>query len=184
MNPLKLRRTLILVHLYLASILAPMFILVAITGALYLTGNKGATTSTPITLPASASLDFKSDSLKQDIEAILVAAGVEHNFEYVRTRGNSGMTRPTSRPYVKFDQTPSGLTASLETPNLQYKMMELHKGHGPQLFKKYQILAGISLFFVILGGLIVGILAKAYRKPTLIATVGGTLVFIVLAFLI
>lgn len=184
MNPLKLRKALILVHLYAASILAPMFILVAITGALYLTGNKGETTSTPISINRDASLDFKSATLKADIQEILDRAKLDHKFEYVKVRGNSAMTRPTSRPYVQFDQTPNGLTAKLQTPNLQYKMMELHKGHGPKLFKKYQILAGISLFFVILGGLIVGLLAKAYRRQTILAVAGGSIVFIVLAFLL
>lgn len=182
MNPLKLRKFLILVHLYLASILAPIFILVAITGANYLLNNKGATESTSIALPADATLDFKSLSLEDDIRKILSKTDTNIKFEYIRSRGNSVMTRPTSRPYVQFDQTPKGLKASLKTPNLQYKMMELHKGHGPTLFKKYQILAAISLFIVVFGGIIVGVLAKNYRRPTLLALGGGSILFIILAF--
>lgn len=182
MNPLKLRKLLILVHLYMASVLAPMFFLVAITGALYLTGNKGATQSALIALPATASLDFKSPTLDEDIRKILASTDTDIDFEYIRNRGSSATTRPTSRPYVQFNQTDTGLTASLKTPNLQYKMMELHKGHGPTLFKKYQILAGISLFLIILGGLLVGLLAQNYRRPTILALAGGSIVFVILAF--
>ncbi|MEP3655522.1 MAG: hypothetical protein ABJO36_11565 [Litorimonas sp.] len=182
MNPLKLRRFLILVHLYLASILAPIFILVAITGGNYLLNNKGETETTPIILPAGAVLDFKSPSLEEDIRQILSKTDTDIKFEYIRSRGNSAMTRPTSRPYVQFDQTPEGLKASLKIPNLQYKLMELHKGHGPTLFKKYQILAAFSLFLVVFGGLVVGVLAKNYRRPTILALVAGSILFIILAF--
>ena len=182
MNPLKLRRFLILVHLYLASILAPIFILVAITGANYLLNNKGATETTSIVLPAGAALDFKSPTLEGDIRELLAKTDTNIKFEYIRSRGASAMTRPTSRPYVQFDQTSEGLKASLKTPNIQYKMMELHKGHGPTLFKKYQILAAISLFLVVFGGIIVGVLAKNYRRPTLFALAGGSILFIILAF--
>lgn len=182
MNPIKLRKFLVLVHLYVASILAPMFILVAITGGNYLLNNKGATESTPISLPAATTLDFKSPTLEADIRAILSKTDSNVKFEYIRSRGNSAMTRPTSRPYVQFDQTPNGLTAALKTPNLQYKLMELHKGHGPTLFKKYQILSAISLFLVVFGGLLVGLLAKNYRRPTLLALIGGSILFVILAF--
>ncbi len=54
----------------------------------------------------------------------------------------------------------------LHEPSLQYRMMELHKGHGPEKFKIYQIAAGIALFLVVIGGLVVGLLAKAYRAKT------------------
>lgn len=182
MNPVKLRRLLILLHLYLASILAPMFILVAITGGNYLLNNKGRTETTPIALPSGTTLNFKSATLEDDIRKILGDTNTDIKFEYIRSRGNSATTRPTSRTFVQFDQTPEGLQANLKTPNLQYKMMELHKGHGPTLFKKYQILSALSLFLVVFGGLIVGLLAKNYRRPTTLALIGGTLLFIVLAF--
>lgn len=183
MNTLKLRRILILIHLYLASILAPVFILVAVTGALKLARIDPAVQSSPIELPATATLDFQSPSLEDDIREVLDDAGVRIKFEYIRSRGNSAMTRPTSQSFVQFDNTPDGLTASLKNPNLHYRLMELHKGHGPTAFRYYQILAGISLLLVVLGGLTVGVMAKAYRRPTLLAFAGGSALFLTLAFL-
>jgi hypothetical protein len=182
MQQIKIRRTLILVHLYLASVFAPMFVVVAITGGNYLLNIEGETSSVPIALPANARLDFESPNFADDVRAILSQTDANIEFEYMRSRGNSAFTRPTTRPFVQFEQTANGLTASLETPNLQYKMLELHKGHGPTLFRNYQIFAAISLFFVVFGGLIVGVIAKPYRRPTLLSLAGGSALFILLAF--
>ncbi len=56
-------------------------------------------------------------------------------------------------------------------------MMELHKGHGPQSFRYFGILMGIALFFVVVGGLIVGLLAPGYRKQTIWTAVAGSALF-------
>jgi len=182
MNTLKFRRLLILIHLYLASILAPIFILVAVTGGLYLARIQPSIVSTPITLSENADLDFNSSNLEKDVEIILADANVDLKFEYIRSRGNMAFTRPTSRTFVEFENTSEGLKASLQEPSLYYALLELHKGHGPTVFRTYQILAGISLLLVVLGGLLVGLMAKAYRRPTLIAMTGGTILFFILAF--
>lgn len=184
MNLLKARRFLILVHLYLASIAAPSLIMVAVSGALYLANVEAKVTSTPVSLPQNAALDFQSKTLEDDIRALLQSSNIDIDFEYIRSRGNLAMTRPTSREHVVFKKTPNGLTASLENPGLQYSLMELHKGHGPKIFRTYQILAGISLFLIVLGGLIVGMLAKNYRKPTLITTGIGLVLFLFFAFVV
>ncbi|MEE9329902.1 MAG: hypothetical protein V3V30_07155, partial [Parvularculaceae bacterium] len=66
----------------------------------------------------------------------------------------------------------------------QASLMELHKGHGPQLFKTYQKLVALGLMVVVLGGLVVGILAPLYRRKTLIACGIGLLGFVLLGFVI
>lgn len=63
-------------------------------------------------------------------------------------------------------------------------MMELHKGHGPQAFKIYQMIAAIALFLIVIGGLAVGLLAPAYRGKTIASAAVGTLAFILLAWVI
>ncbi|WP_373490157.1 hypothetical protein [Parasphingorhabdus sp.] len=60
--------------------------------------------------------------------------------------------------------------------------MELHKGHGPASFKIYQVVAGMALFLVIVGGLIVGLLARAYRGKTVFSLILGTGLFLLLGF--
>ena len=184
MNPLKLRRLLVSIHLYLASFLAPAFLVVAISGGFYLAGIQGKTTQTPIELPAGTTLDFGSDQIEDDIRALLDAQGVDVSFEYIRGRGNSATTRPTTRPHVSFQQGPDGVTAALHKPDLAYALMELHKGHGPRVYRLYQILVALVLFLVVIGGLAVGVLAKTYRRPTVIATAVGTVIVLLLGFVL
>lgn len=178
----KIRKLLITLHLLFAGFLTPAFLLVAITGGNYLLGNKGSVESTPINLPADAALDFNSETLQADVEALLEQAKIEHDFEYIRNRGRILQLRPTSRAYMQFEQKPDGLTASMNKPSLQAGLMELHKGHGPKMFKTYQKIVALGLVLVVLGGFLVGILARTYRRKTLLATGLGTLLFIALAF--
>ncbi len=184
MNPVKLRRLLIQIHLYLAGFLAPAFVLVALTGAIHLAKLDGGTTSTPITLPANATLNSDLPTFEQDVRNLLAEADVGVRFEYIRGRGDRFMTRPTTRDFVVFQQGPDGLTATRESPSFSYAMMELHKGHGPRIYRTYAIVAGIALFLVVIGGLAVGVLAPAYRKATLISGAIGTVLFVLCAFLL
>lgn len=184
MNPLKLRRLLISIHLYLASFLAPAFLVVAISGGFHLAGINGKTAETPITLPVGTQLDFGADDIADQVRALLDQQGVDVPFEYIRGRGNSGMTRPTTREYVSFQQGPEGLSATLHKPDFVYALMELHKGHGPRLYRQYQVLVAVVLFLVVIGGFAVGVLAKTYRRPTLIATAIGSAAVLLLGFMI
>lgn len=178
----KVRKTLINLHLLFAGFLAPAFILLAISGGLYLLGNKGEFKAVPIELPVGATLDFKSSTLETDVKALLSDAGIEHKFGYVKDRGATKIhLRPTNRTYLEFNQTPEGLTASRVTPNFVASMMELHKGHGPAVFKTYQKAVAIGLIGVVLGGVIVGLLARVYRRKTLLAMSAGTILFLFLA---
>lgn len=180
----KIRKILVLVHLYVAAFLAPAFILVALSGGLYLLGNKGEFTSQPIPLPAATTLDFTSPTLEAEVRALFLAHDIDEKFEYIKNRGTKIQTRPTSRSHIEFSQAPEGLIAVRKTPNLQASLMELHKGHGPQLFKTYQKLVALGLMVVVLGGLVVGILAPVYRRKTLIACGIGLLGFVLLGFVI
>jgi hypothetical protein len=183
-SKVKIRNLLILVHLFLAAFLAPSFLLVGTTGALKLAGVTPSIEDSELTLPADTQLDPDSPTLKQDIGAILEAQNIHLDIESIRSRDGSMTTRPTSGTFARFSQTPDGLKATLHKPGLQYTLMELHKGHGPAIFKTYQMVAGIALFLVIIGGLVVGLLAKAYRRKTLVSLGLGTVAFVALGFLV
>ena len=174
MNVLKLRRFLVLAHLYLASFLAPAFLLVAISGGMHVAGFEEKVERTPIQLPAGTMLDPKSPTLEEDVRALLAAQNIDVEFEYIKGKGNNFMTRPTSRTFVDFQVTGEGVRATLNEPNLQYSLMELHKGHGPLAFRTYLMVVGSVLFLSVVGGLIVGLLAPNYRRPTLITAAIGT----------
>ncbi len=181
-SPIKIRQFLVTVHLLFAGFMTPAFLLLAVSGGLYLLGNKGQVTTQVINLPASASLDFKSKTLNSDVQALLTGVGIEHRFEYVKKRSDTKLhLRPTSRRYIEINQTKNGLTASYKTPNLQKSMIELHKGHGPKLFKLYQKFVALALLFVIIGGVFVGLLARPYRRKTVASIILGSTVFLILA---
>ena len=177
MNKIKLRRTLVSVHLYMAALLAPAFLLVAISGGLYLADVEGSASETALPVPAGFVLQGDDPALETKVRAYLAAADVGVSFDYLRTRGDSISTRPTSRDHVQFETKDGRTTATLVQPDLLNSMMELHKGHGPQIFRYFGILMGIALFFVVVGGLIVGLLAPGYRKQTIWTAVAGSALF-------
>lgn len=180
----KTRNFLILCHLFLAALIAPMFMLVAITGFNYLTGTKGETVETALMLPAGATFDPDSPTIEGDVRAVLAANDLPTDFEYLRIRPGSITTRPTSEDFVVLSEEDGTWSATLNEPSLQYAMMELHMGHGPEKFKIYQTIAAIALVLIVLGGLIVGLMAPAYRGKTLGSLVFGSIVFALLAFVI
>ena len=69
-------------------------------------------------------------------------------------------------------------------PNLQKVLVELYKGHGPQLFKTFQKVMAVALMFVLLTGLWLGISSKGLRTQTAISAGAGVLVFVLLAFVV
>ena len=183
-NPLKLRRLLISVHLYIAAFMAPALLLMGMTGGMHLAGVNEEMTRAEISLPAEANLNFQSETLDEDIRALLKTAGIDHRFEYARARGDMVQLRPTSRTFLEIAQTPQGLKAARVQPNLMAALMELHKGHGPRLFRTYGILIGLALTLAVLGGILVGLLAPAYRRTTIIATGLVLIPFILIGFII
>lgn len=183
MSP-KLRKYLILAHLWLAGLMAPAFALHAISGGLYLMNIKGEASSERVSLPDNAQLDFKSETLEADVRQLLKTMNLNHDFEYIRNRGTVIQLRPTSKTYLEFKQSASGLTATRVKPDTVRSMMELHKGHGPKIFKSYQKLVALLLLGVVFGGILVGLLAKAYRRQTVIAVVLGFIVFIIFGFVL
>lgn len=180
----KVRNVLVLFHLLAAGLLAPLFILVAVTGGLYLSDVKGETVEMPLTIPAEITIDQEAEDVEAQVGAVLEANGIGQGFEYLRMRPGSITTRPTSREYVVLTENDDAVwSAALHRPNLNYRLMELHKGHGPQLFRIYQIVAAVMLCLVVFGGLAVGFLAKGYRRKTIGSLSAGVVIFVALGFL-
>jgi hypothetical protein len=177
------RSLLIKLHLYAAAFLAPAFLFLAISGGLYLVGVKGSVEQTVVAVPGQLVLDPSSDTLYQDVQKVLATAGISHDFEYVKVKGKTLLTRPTSRNFYKFDVQPDGLVVSYNEPSIQSKLIELHKGHGPGIFKTFQKVIAVGLLFVVLSGFWLGVSALGLRRTTLIATGSGAVLFGLLALL-
>ncbi len=178
------RRFWINTHLYLAALFAPMLLLVAISGGLYLVGVKGSVAKTTVALPAVASLDSQSQTLEADVRALLSDAGIAHDFEYLKVAGNTLYTRPTSKTHYELNITASGVSATKNTPDLQKTLIELHKGHGPTLFKTFQKLLAVGLLIVVLSGLWLGLTASGLRNTTLGFSGLGLVLFLVFGFML
>jgi len=172
-----MHRFLTLVHLYIAAFLAPGLLLMSISGGLYLFGIKGNTTDVEISLPAGTAIDFKSPSFEQDVRTLLSNVDSDYDFEYVRQRGKAAQTRPTSRPYYTLNNESGSLSLTKKIPDLQASMIELHKGHGPSLFKTYSKIVAIGLVIIVISGLWLGLYIRRLRTITFITTAGGLFCF-------
>ena len=169
-------------HLWVAAFFTPVLLIVAISGGLYLVGIKGATVDTAVTLPADAKLDPKSSNLEADVDALLRQAGIEHSFEYIKKSGSTLTTRPTSRTYYVFRVTDGGVQATRAVPDLQKRLIELHKGHGPLAFKWLQRITAIGLIFAMLAGLWLAFSSADQWRRGAITTGAGLVVAVVLGF--
>lgn len=89
------------------------------------------------------------------------------------------MTRPTSRTYYQLKQTSDGIEVARMEPSLQAAMMELHKGHGPGLFKWLGKLLAVALVFIMLSGLWLGLQSPLLKMKTVSLAVAGLLTALV-----
>ena len=177
------RKLLVTIHMYLSAFFAPAVMLVAISGGLYLLGIKGEVATQSIYSNSSISVDVQSPSLKNDVTALLASAGVrQYSFEYVKVKGSTLNTLPTSTDHYVIKLQGDGLEIIKARPNLQSRMVELHKGHGPVMFKTFQKLFALGLLLIILSGLWLGLSAAKLRTSTLMTTAAGTAVFTLLLF--
>ena len=175
------RKLLITIHMYLAAFFAPAVFLVAISGGLYLVGVKGEVIEQSIyTGPANA-LDTTAASLRTDVETLLATAGVaDYDFEYVKGKGNTLYTRPTSREHYVIKLQGQQVEIVHAVPSLQSRMIELHKGHGPTAFKTFQKVFAMGLLFIVASGLWLGLSAAGLRRRTLLTTLAGSMLFLAL----
>lgn len=175
------RKLLVTLHLYLASFFTPAVLLVAISGGLYLIGIKGSVEQETIYRSEGATLDTQSPRLQEDVEGLLKAAGVDgFSFEYVKVKGSTLYTRPTSTEHYIINVEPEALEVVHAQPSLQKRMIELHMGHGPTAFKTFQKFFAAGLLLMMLTGLWLGLSSAPLRRTTAVTVLAGTLVFGVL----
>ena len=176
------RSLFITIHMYLSAFFAVFVLLVATSGGLYLLGVKGQVATTQVySAPDSGTLTavLKDDAaLKEAVEGLLAEAGVEgYSFEYVKVKGSTLYTRPTSRAHYVINLGEQ-VEVSRAEPSLQKAMMELHMGHGPTSFKNFQKFFAAGMIFIILSGLWLGLSSERLRPRTLAAFGAGAGAFL------
>jgi hypothetical protein len=170
-------------HLWMASFLATILLMIAVSGGLYLFGEKGTTNKTKIGIPNNVTIDLNHPLLETSVRSLFQEVGIEHNFEYIKRSGAVLVTRPTSRTYYEIQLGTDALSVTRHDPDWIKVIVELHKGHGPQMYKRFQQFTAAGLVFVLLSGLWLGVTSKGLRVQTLGAVGLGLLIFAVLAFL-
>jgi hypothetical protein len=177
------RAFLVTVHMYLSAFFAPFILMVAISGGLYLAGVKGDVHTSPVFQSSDYNFNIRTDDLKAEVDSLLAAAGVTgYSYEYVKDKGATLYTRPTSRTHYVITLG-EGVEILRAEPNLQAALMELHMGHGPGSFKLFQQVFALGLLFIILSGLWLGLSAAKLRRRTLLTSLSGAVVFLLLALL-
>lgn len=171
------RSLLITIHLYLSSFLAAMVVLMSLSGGLYLLGYKGEMQETVVATIDGGEL-LTADPSKASVLATLERAGIsDFDFDYVRNTGKRLYTRPTSRTHYLLEIRGDEIEITERVPDLQGRMIELHKGHGPSIFKTFQKIFAVGMLFIMLSGLWLGLSALRLRNRTAVASVAGLVVF-------
>lgn len=178
------RKTLVSIHLYLAAFFAPFVIMVAISGGLYLAGVKGSLDSEIIFSGERAPLNTTAPDLQEQVSALLAGVGVgDYRFEYIKVKGDTLYTRPTSRAHYVIRQGEGQMEISAASPSPINALVELHKGHGPGLFKQVQKAFSLGLLIVMLSGLWLGLASPTLKIRTLALSMAGTIIFALAALI-
>jgi len=177
----KIRKWLLTIHLLIACLTIPFVILVVVSGILYLAGVKGELEISHIETPDAITLDFDSKRLEHEVRKILLTVDSTYDFEYLKVGGNTVYTRPTSKAHYRFQTIGDQTLLYKRSPDLQASMIELHKGHGPLMFKRYQQLIALCLLAVLMSGVFMALLNKKHRAKTIGMLFIGSALFISLA---
>ena len=153
----------------------------AVTGTLYLFGEKGNVVKTLI----KDGISFSSDmTKKQQVTQLLNQIDKDYQFEYLKDRGSSIQTRPTTREFYNLKRAQDGTFSLYKMkPNLLSRIIEVHKGHGPKKLKDLQKILGIGLCLIIITGLIMSLQIQLRVKPFIITSLLGSIVLTILFFL-
>ena len=138
----------------------------------------------PVRLAPGASLDLAAPDLEAAVRQLLADAGIDHRFEYLKREDSVLTTRPTSRVHYVVHVGEDGVRATRNEPNVQKRLIELHKGHGSTAFKTLQKVMAAGLLVIVGTGFWLGLSAVGLRARMAALSAAGLLLVIVLAFVI
>ena len=177
------RKLIITIHLALAAFFSPILIITGISGGLYLISEKGNIESQQIYENNNTNFSFGAENRENSIRTFMKEQNIDYDFEYVKGNNSFAITRPTSKLHYSFQLKNNQLVVNKRTPDFVASIIELHKGHGPTLFKTFQKLMAIGLFFILISGLYLGLTSPIYRNKTIAISGVGLITFILLAII-
>ena len=177
------RKLIMTLHLYLAALFTPVMLILAASGGLYLFGYKGEMEKGTPVFVDKVSLFDETGNTHDRVKNLLVEVGLDDDFEYIKQRGKKIQTRPTSRDHYEITEHKGGVKIVPVSPDLQASMLELHKGHGPKIFKTLEKVVAVGLFLILFTGLVIGLMSPLFKKPTVIISFMGIIIFVLAAAL-
>lgn len=170
------RKVVIKIHLLLAGFFLPYLLIMPLSGTLYLLGEKGSEIKT---LAFSVNKLVPSDNKEEFFRQIFKDQNANYDFEYIKGDSLNFLFRPTTSTYYQAKVSGETIHFYKVEPNLVRRLVELHKGHGPQFMRYFEIAFGIGLILITLSGIWLAFVVRDYRHSMGIATLIG--VFIVAA---
>lgn len=168
---------LVKIHVFLVTFFASFFFVIPLTGGLYLLGIKGETVRYELkTLPAIENFD------QSFIEKLLRSNDLNYHFEYIKDAGKLKILRPSHREHLEIITEDDKSTIVLVQPNFLAGFIEIHKGHGPSLMKKTQIIFVMAFFLVMLSGTLIYWKKKHDLKALVLTKILGLTTFLFLYF--
>ena len=169
------RKFILNIHLYLAAFFLPFLLLMPMTGVSYLLGEKGSKVSS---IEFSVEQVPPVDIFERDnwIHDKFKENDIKFDWEYIKTNQKDLILRPSSRDHYIVSVQDNKTDFIKIEPNLLLKLIELHKGHGPKLFKNLQIIAGIALILLTFSGIFLSFFIRSLPKKFLLPLIIGSVV--------
>ncbi|MGB0495424.1 MAG: PepSY-associated TM helix domain-containing protein [Kangiellaceae bacterium] len=177
------RKLMITIHLALSAFFTPILIIIAISGGLYLLGEKGSKETEIVYQGEMNGFTFKTDDRESQVNQFLKSHHIDHSFEYVKGGGRFMVTRPTSKTYLQFEKENNQLIVKKVTPDFVASIIEIHKGHGPTSLKLFQKILAVGLLLILLTGFYLGVTSPMLKLKTLAISGSGLLVFLLLTLM-
>lgn len=165
------RMTLIYLHLFFSGVSLCLLLLFITSGSLHLFGIE-ETEQVETVLTETITVPLDKPHLENQFKDLLAKTAPDYRYDYFKGDDKALIARPTSRTYYKVTQDPTQgvLTLSKHTPSINKRVMEFHKGHGPQKSRLILSIIGLIFTLAILTGLWLGLTVPKYRNLTLLAT--------------
>ncbi len=171
------RKTLIALHLVISSFFMPFLLLMPITGSLYLLNEKGSVEREVAFHIDDSNIPKNNEERVTYFKDEFKNRGIDFDFEYIKTRGNNLTFRPSSRDHYLAKLNDSGAEVILLKPDFLLKTIELHKGHGPLMFKKLETIFGVGLVLMAISGIWLAFQSKELRTKMGLSFLVGFLLF-------
>lgn len=172
-------RLLAQLHIIFAALFLGIFIILPVSGGLYLLGSKGS-------FPEKFLFEkpLLTEKLTKDkVDSLLKSENYQFSYEYLKFKGNNIILRPSHKKHIVIKKEKNSLKFFKVQPDFIGSIVEIHKGHGPTLLKRLQTLSALGFIILLISGFLMFLKKSTYRKEALISFSVGTVLFLLTLFI-